>query len=156
MPLRLSLLVFVVGWLGCGRETHEHVDPAASAVRVAAGSAAAVATSDGKYQIAFTTEPTPIPLAGLFAINAVLTDSAGVPVTDAGVAINARMPQHGHGMSTKPENLPGTCDSTGVCIHPEGKYRTEGMKFHMPGDWTVDFVVSGPAGDDTLSVVVPL
>jgi hypothetical protein len=50
------------------------------------------------------------------------------------------MPQHGHGLPTEPrvtEELGG------------GRYRVEGMKFNMPGWWTIKLSVSSAAGSDS-------
>lgn len=145
--------------LACSRPAHEHqvpLDAAAQRVELRAGAATNITTKAGSYQISFKTDPAPIPLSRLFSIDAVVTDSGGAPVTDATLDINATMPQHGHGMSTKPENIPGTCDASGVCAHPLGQYRTEGMKFHMPGDWTMSFKVESSRGNDEAVVVVTL
>lgn len=114
-------------------------------------------TALGHYRLTWTTEPSPVPLAQLFEIEATLTDArTGAPIEDAEVRIDARMPQHGHGMATKPQDDPGACTGEGqarTCRHPGGRYRTRGMKFHMPGEWTLSFDVSGPAGADRLEAV---
>lgn len=102
-------------------------------------------TERGLYAITYVTRPSPVPLGGLFEIEATLTSAAtGAPITDAAVSIDARMPQHGHGMPTRPEDDPGP--------HAGGVYVTRGMKFHMQGDWVVAFDVIGPAGPDRLEV----
>jgi hypothetical protein len=104
------------------------------------------------YSITYTTDPSPIVLGQLFTIDAVVTDAhSGEPIQTGTVAINARMPQHGHGMPTKPEDDPGVCGS-GACSHPAGHYLTRGMKFHMAGDWMIRFDVTGPGGIDHLEV----
>ena len=68
------------------------------------------------------------------------------------------MPQHNHGMETDPIDLPGVCPpqvaDPAACPHPEGRYRTEGFKFHMPGAWTVTAEVRGARGPDSTSFVV--
>jgi hypothetical protein len=56
------------------------------------------------------------------------------------------MPEHGHGMATRPETTPD----------PAGGFVTRGMKFHMPGNWVYSFVVEGPAGRDRAEVAVRL
>jgi hypothetical protein len=55
--------------------------------------------------------------------------------------VDARMPQHGHGMETKPKLREGE--------PVDGIYLTDGFKFHMPGEWTVTVAVTGPLGEDT-------
>jgi hypothetical protein len=100
-------------------------------------------TANGLYHLAWETKPAPIPMGQLFEIDTTLTDAkTGKPIEDAVVRVDARMPQHGHGMATKPEDVGGP--------HPSGVYVTRGMKFHMPGDWTITFTVDGPAGSDRL------
>jgi hypothetical protein len=102
-------------------------------------------TAGGRYVIAYTTSPSPVPLSQLFEIEATVTDAkTGAPVDGATVRIDARMPQHGHGMATKPVDDPGP--------HTDNRYVTKGMKFHMPGDWTIRFDVDGPAGSDSVDV----
>ncbi len=118
------------------------VDPAPTALKL--------------YTVTWKTDPRPLPLSTLFEIEATLTDAKGAPVEDAKVRIDARMPQHGHGMATRPEDDEGVCDAAGACTHPGGVYRTRGMKFHMPGEWSLRFDVDGPAGTDHLLVPVQL
>jgi hypothetical protein len=68
-----------------------------------------------------------------------LKTADGKPVDGASVAIDGGMPQHGHGLPTAPE----ITKSLG-----EGRYLVEGMKFNMPGWWTIEVEVDGPAGQD--------
>lgn len=55
-----------------------------------------------------------------------LATPAGVPIAKALVYLNGGMPEHGHGLPTRPvvtsEIAPGT-------------YQLEGLKFSMPGWW---------------------
>jgi len=98
-------------------------------------------------------EPAPIPLAQLFTAVVQVRDArTGALVEDAKVKVDATMPHHGHGMTTKPVPDEGVC-ADGVCRHADGLYRTEGMKFHMPGEWTVHVEVDGPAGPDRVDLV---
>lgn len=55
-------------------------------------------------------------------------------------SFDARMPEHNHGMVTKPviKNVSGS------------EFTVDGVKLHMPGKWVLEFVVSGK------SVKVPL
>lgn len=118
--------------------------------------ASPLATANKLYTLSWRTDPAPPPLSTLFEIEATLTDAVGAPVTDATVRIDAKMPQHGHGMATKPEDDRGVCDASGACVHAEGRYRTRGMKFHMPGEWTIRFDIEGPLGADHLDVPLRL
>lgn len=114
-----------------------------------AGDTPTVPTNSGSYTLEWTTAPAPLPLDQLFEVDTVLRDAkTGAPVEDGTVTVDARMPQHGHGMTTKPEAAPGP--------HPGGHYVMKGMKFHMPGEWTLTFDVTGPAGPDHADVKVTL
>ena len=92
------------------------------------------------YRVRYETEPSPLPLGRLFTVRTTVTDAVtGVPVTGGTVAVNARMPDHGHGMETAPESAPGDPAA--------GEYVTRGMKFHMPGSWTLTVDVGGDRPD---------
>lgn len=61
----------------------------------------------------------------------VVTPAAGAAAA-ANVVVDADMPDHGHGMNTKPET-----------IHEGGeRYRADGMLFHMEGDWSISVEVA--------------
>ena len=112
-----------------------------------------------RYRLTWSTDVSPIPFNALFAVRTVLRDRSGAPIPDGSVVVDASMPQHGHGMPTRPIARPGVCSpklepgaaasSTLDCTHPDGVYVSEGMKFHMAGEWVLHFVVSGPLGPDT-------
>lgn len=143
--------------LGCGGAPSPEAAPAPSEVVAPVASGGPVwtgTTQSGLYALEVRFDPPRPPLGELFAVEATLTDREGAPVDAAIVALDARMPQHGHGMMTDPEDLPGTCEGEGaerVCVHPGGVYRTEGFKLHMGGAWTVTLDVQGPRGRDTTS-----
>jgi hypothetical protein len=112
-------------------------------------------TQTGYYDVDVTFDPR-VPAAGeLFTVTAVVHEKDGRPMERGKVTLDARMPQHGHGMETKPVQDEGTCTGD-VCTHPGGRYRAEGFKFHMPGAWTVTIDVVGPRGPDNTSFVVEL
>jgi hypothetical protein len=70
-----------------------------------------------------------------------LENAAGVPVDTAKITVAGGMPQHGHGLPTKPL----VTRQLG-----NGDYRVEGMKFNMGGWWVVKFRVNAAAGADSL------
>jgi len=76
-----------------------------------------------------------------------LENAAGAPVDVASVDVDGGMPQHGHGLPTKPR----VTRQLG-----NGDHMVEGMKFNMGGWWVVKFRVSSPAGDDSLAFNVQL
>ena len=70
-----------------------------------------------------------------------LETAAGTPLDIAKITIDGGMPQHGHGLPTKPV----VTKQLG-----NGDYRVEGMKFNMGGWWVVKFRVNATPGADSL------
>ena len=70
-----------------------------------------------------------------------LEDAGGAPVDVAKISIDGGMPQHGHGLPTKPL----VTKQLG-----NGDYLVEGMKFNMGGWWVVKFRVSAALGADSI------
>lgn len=71
-----------------------------------------------------------------------VTTADGAPVTDANITVDGGMPQHGHGLPTKP-----------VVSQPAGEsYEViEGMKFNMGGWWVVRLRINGSKGSDLVT-----
>jgi hypothetical protein len=83
----------------------------------------------------------------LQAVSLRLTDAAGHPVCDAKVALDGGMPQHGHGLPTKPR-----VSATAV----PGVYLVEGLRFNMGGWWDLRFAVSGASARDSVTFNIRL
>ena len=70
-----------------------------------------------------------------------LETAGGSVVDSAVVTVDGGMPQHGHGLPTKPV----------VTRHlGQGDHLVEGMKFNMAGWWVVKFRVGAAAGTDSI------
>src|SRR5690242_18902820 len=65
----------------------------------------------------------------------------GAPVDACEITVDGGMPQHGHGLPTKPR----VTRELG-----NGDHLVEGMKFNMGGWWVVKFRVSSASGTDTV------
>jgi hypothetical protein len=70
-----------------------------------------------------------------------LETAAGAPVDSAQIAVDGGMPQHGHGLPTKPR-VTRTLGN--------GDHLVEGMKFNMGGWWVVKFRVASATGADSV------
>jgi hypothetical protein len=70
-----------------------------------------------------------------------LETADGVPVDSAQVVVDGGMPQHGHGLPTKPRVTRALGN---------GDHLVEGLKFNMGGWWVVKFRVNAAAGSDSL------
>ncbi len=105
------------------------------------------ATGDALWEVVLTTDPDPIPGNEHFHVSLTL-----VPKTkDAGprpeiVAVDAYMPDHRHGMRTQPRFVKGT----------DGRYRAEGLLFHMSGYWEIFVAVKTARGQEGLVFPVTL
>lgn len=93
-------------------------------------------SDDGRYRLTYSTRPDPLPLNEMFTIDASIAslqgDRAGPAPWDVKLSVDARMPEHQHGMNVEPkvENLGG------------GRFRISRMLFHMPGHWELYFDIA--------------
>ena len=69
----------------------------------------------------------------------------GSPVTNAEISVVGGMPEHDHGLPTRPR----VTEELG-----DGDYRLDGMRFHMSGYWEITVTVTTAASED--EVVIPL
>ena len=75
-------------------------------------------------------------------VRVAITDAAGVPVDDATIQIDGGMPQHGHGLPTRPRVTRALGN---------GLYEIEGVRFNMGGWWEFKLAISAPAGADIVT-----
>ncbi len=95
----------------------------------------------GVYRATIRPQGDSIPQGKLQRWTLHLETAAGTPVDSAVVTIDGGMPQHGHGLPTRPR----------VTRHlGNGDHAVEGLKFNMGGWWVVKFRVSSAAGRDSL------
>ena len=95
----------------------------------------------GAYRATIQPPGDTIPKGKLHRWTLHLETAAGAPVQGAMIAVDGGMPQHGHGLPTKPR-----------VTRPlgPGDYAVDGMKFNMGGWWVVKFRVAGDAGRDSV------
>lgn len=93
------------------------------------------------YRATFT-PVVPIKVGQMHKWNIQVTTADGTPVDSAKLVIDGGMPQHGHGLPTKPL----------VTAHlGDGKHVVEGMKFNMGGWWVVKLAIDGAQGSDVVT-----
>lgn len=100
------------------------------------------ASDDGVFVVAIKSQVEPVPLNALHAWVVHVETAQGEPVTGARFEIGGGMPMHDHGLPTAPrvtEELGG------------GDYLLEGVKFQMPGHWTLSFDISGGGIEDSVT-----
>jgi hypothetical protein len=120
----LIALTLLAAGCGAGARTRPPQDPAEYASeRVSA---------QGAFRVAWRTDG-PVPVGRLHAWTLHVARADGTPVTDATITVDGDMPEHGHGLPTRPR----------VTRHlGNGDYLLEGVKFQMGGWWVMDFDIT--------------
>lgn len=99
------------------------------------------ASEAGRYRATIHPQGDSIPQGKLQRWTLHLETAAGAPVDSATVTVDGGMPQHGHGLPTKPQV---------TRMLGNGDHLVEGMKFNMGGWWVVKFGVDAAAGRDSV------
>jgi len=95
---------------------------------------------EGRYVVQMEPPATPAAINQMHAWQITLTAPDGAPVRNARIAVDGGMPQHGHGLPTRPHVTREVADGT---------YLMEGVKFSMTGWWELKLAVQAPEGNDT-------
>ena len=96
----------------------------------------------GLYVVALQPPATAPAINQMHAWQVRLTSPAGTPVNGARFAVDGGMPQHLHGLPTKPQVTRELSDGT---------YLLEGMKFSMTGWWEIKLAIQAPQGADNVT-----
>ena len=75
-------------------------------------------------------------------VRVAITDAVGAPVDDATIQIDGGMPQHGHGLPTRPRVTRALGN---------GLYVIEGVRFNMGGWWEFKLAINAPSGSDIVT-----
>jgi hypothetical protein len=98
-----------------------------------------------RYVLAYRTQPAKIEVGRHFAVEFAVCGEKGA-VLPEGVKVDAHMPEHRHGMNYKPS----------VSAQPGGRYRAEGLMFHMAGRWEFIFELRSAGKTDRLAQSIVL
>lgn len=74
-------------------------------------------------------------------------DAGRQPVEGASITVDGGMPQHGHGLPTRPRV---------TRYHGDGRYDIEGVRFNMGGWWELKLAVAAQAGRDSVTFNIDL
>lgn len=95
-----------------------------------------------------TIEPeAPLKVGKLQTVHVRITNAAGEPVGGARITIDGGMPQHGHGLPTRPRVTASDGD---------GMYTIEGLRFNMGGWWELRFGIASAGATDSVTFNVKL
>jgi hypothetical protein len=106
------------------------------------------------YIVAYRAQPAKIEVGKHFALDMV-TCSKGHAPAPARIAVDAFMPDHGHGMNYKAV-VTARGDPRAARRAVDTHFRAEGLMFHMPGRWDLYFDVQGAGGTERLTRSITL
>jgi hypothetical protein len=90
-------------------------------------------SEDSHFRVSYTVSTGTVPVNKMHQWTLHIETLDGQQVENAIISVDGDMPQHGHGLPTRPEvtqNLGG------------GNYLVEGLRFQMGGWWVMDFSIT--------------
>lgn len=98
-------------------------------------------TAEGLYRISYVAEVQPVPVNQMHSWVLRVETPDGAPVLGATIDVDGDMPQHAHGLPTRPQV---------TAELGNGEYRVEGIRFHMQGWWVIDFTIESEGRQDSV------
>src|SRR3954453_6571576 len=90
-----------------------------------------------------TLEPAkPLHSRQMQTVRVTVRDAEGRAINEAQISVDGGMPQHGHGLPTRPRVTRNLGD---------GIYEIEGVRFNMGGWWEFKLAIAGSRGADTVT-----
>ena len=99
-------------------------------------------TSAGGRYVATLEPATPLRPRQMQTVRVSVRDADGRAIDEARISVDGGMPQHGHGLPTRPRVTRNLGD---------GIYEIEGVRFNMGGWWEFKLAIAGPRGADTVT-----
>jgi len=99
-------------------------------------------TSANGMFVAMLVPVEPLRVRQMQSLTVVITDTSMHPIDNAQITIDGGMPQHRHGLPTKPR----ATRTTGG-----GVYEIEGVRFNMGGWWEFKLAITTPTGTDIVT-----
>ena len=142
---RVAVVLGLLGLLGVpgltGLAQAAPVDPTDCGTHLAGPARLVAKATDGVSDaestgglVVFAPRPWPVPVGRLFALDIAVCPQAGTAMP-ASLRVDADMPAHRHGMNYRPT----------VTALGNGRFVAEGLMFHMPGRWRLQFQPAGAA-----------
>ena len=103
-------------------------------------------TSD-RFQVSFESELKPIVINQIHQWIIQVQTLDGVPVSKAEISFDGGMPDHDHGLPTVPQVTENLGD---------GRYRVEGLRFHMQGLWELKITIQADNMEDVVTISLEL
>ena len=93
------------------------------------------------FRVSYVSSPEVVPVNQMHQWTLRVETADGQPVEDATITVDGDMPQHGHGLPTRPQVTKNLGN---------GDYLVEGLKFQMGGWWVMDFTISADGQTDAV------
>ena len=100
------------------------------------------ATAEKKFVVSLLPPATPAAVNQIHSWRIHVSSPSGAPIAHARIAVDGGMPQHGHGLPTRPQVTQELVDGT---------YLLEGMKFSMTGWWEIKLTIQSTEGSDKVT-----
>jgi hypothetical protein len=98
-------------------------------------------SAEGRY-VARLEPAKPLRPRQMQTVRVTVRDADGRAIDEAQISIDGGMPQHGHGLPTRPRVTRNLGD---------GLYEIEGVRFNMGGWWEFTLAIAGSQGQDTVT-----
>ena len=99
------------------------------------------ASAQGRY-VATLAPAKPLRPRQMQTVRVTVRDAEGRAIDEARIVVGGGMPQHGHGLPTRPRVTRNLGD---------GIYEIEGVRFNMGGWWEFKLAIAGSNGADTIT-----
>lgn len=98
-------------------------------------------SENGLYIVSYKASTGNVPVNQMHQWTLHVETADGRPVEEATITVDGDMPQHGHGLPTRPEVTKNLGN---------GDYLVEGMRFQMGGWWVMDFTITAGGQSDAV------
>lgn len=99
-------------------------------------------TAEKKFVVTLLPPATPAAINQLHSWKIKVTSPTGTPIAHARIRVDGGMPQHGHGLPTRPQATQELVDGT---------YLLEGLKFSMTGWWEIKLTIQSTDASDKVT-----
>jgi len=99
------------------------------------------------FEVSFISSLEPIPINRIHSWELTVVTAAGEAVGNAEITVEGGMPAHDHGLPTRPR----VAEELG-----DGRYRVEGLRFHMAGRWEIWVTIRAQGRTDTVTIPLDL
>ena len=104
-------------------------------------------SENGLFRVSYISSQDIVPVNQMHQWTLHVETVDGQPVENATIAVDGDMPEHGHGLPTRPQVTK---------YLGNGDYLVEGMKFQMGGWWVMDFTITTTKHNDAVHFNIKL